>query len=121
MFILLYKLELYYLCFTCSFGYPKDDFQFNGGLCPFIPDLPDSHLECDYKLEIDSTQLFNSPIKKTYNRSSVGGLIEFSPTDISYTDSTVYYWRVAMVPRNNDAYIWNDFSFVYLLNTFDPF
>jgi hypothetical protein len=68
----------------------------------------------DYKLEIDTTQLFNSPLKKIYNKSSIGGLIEFAPTDISYTDSTVYYWRVAMVPRNNEAYIWNDFSFVYL-------
>jgi hypothetical protein len=71
----------------------------------------------DYKLEIDTTYLFNSPFKKTYNKTSVGGLIEFTPTDLSYIDSTVYYWRVAMVPRNNDAYIWNDFSFVYLLGS----
>ena len=37
----------------------------------------------DYKLEIDTTRLFNSPFKKLYNKSSVGGLIEFNPTDIS--------------------------------------
>ena len=68
----------------------------------------------DFVMELDTTANFNSPYKKTYNRSGVGGIIEFTPTDIIFTDSTVYYWRVAMIPQNAAPYIWNGFSFVYL-------
>lgn len=67
-----------------------------------------------YVMEMDTTELFNSPFKKIYNQSGVGGLVEFAPTDISFKDSIVYYWRVAMVPNNNQPYIWNGHSFVYL-------
>ena len=70
-----------------------------------------------YVMEIDTTELFNSPFKKTYNKSGIGGIIEFSPTDITFTDSTVYYWRVAIVPSGTTSYIWNSFSFVYLPNS----
>ena len=67
-----------------------------------------------YVMEVDTTELFNSVFKKTYNKSGIGGIVEFDPTDISFKDSTVYYWRVAMVPNNNQPYIWNSHSFVYL-------
>lgn len=68
----------------------------------------------DYAMEVDTTELFNSPFKKTYNKSGPGGIVEFIPANLSFSDSTVYYWRVAMVPRNNAQYIWNGFSFIYL-------
>ena len=67
-------------------------------------------------LEIDTTELFNSTFKKTYSIQSVGGLIEFNPTNISYNDNKVYYWRMAMVPASGN-YIWNSSSFVYLANS----
>lgn len=70
-----------------------------------------------YKMEIDTTELFNSAFKKTYNTSGVGGIVEFSPTNITFTDSTVYYWRVAMVPVGTTPIIWNGFSFTYLANS----
>ncbi len=65
-----------------------------------------------YMMEIDTTEQFNSPFKKTQNITSVGGVIEFSPV-ISFTDSTVYYWRVAPTPVSGSP-IWNTASFVYL-------
>ena len=68
----------------------------------------------DYVMEIDTTELFNSPFKKIVNKSGLGGVVEFITNNVSFTDSTVYYWRVAMVPRNGADYIWNGFSFIYL-------
>src|SRR5690606_11492705 len=61
--------------------------------------------------------LFNSPFKQTYQTTGVGGLIEFQPTNINYTNNTVYYWRVAMIPQDGSQIIWNDASFVYLSNS----
>lgn len=67
-----------------------------------------------YVMEIDTTELFNSAFKKTYTVNGLGGIVEFSPTNITYTDSTVYYWRVSLTPVDNTPVIWNSFSFVYL-------
>jgi Peptidase family C25/CARDB len=69
-----------------------------------------------YQFEIDTTELFNSPFKKSKTITSVGGLIEFDP-QVSYTDSTVYYWRVALVPSGTDPYRWNNSSFIYMNGT----
>ena len=68
-----------------------------------------------YTMEIDTSELFNSPFKKTQNITSVGGVIEFSPT-LTFTDSTVYYWRVSPVPVSGSPN-WNNASFVYLPNS----
>ena len=68
----------------------------------------------NYIMELDTTELFNSPFKKTYNQTGVGGMVQFNPNNLSFVDSTTYYWRVAIVPNNNDPYIWNGFSLVYL-------
>ncbi len=70
-----------------------------------------------YTMEIDTTESFNSPLKKTYNLNGVGGIIQFSPTNITFADSTVYYWRTATVPIGNASYIWNSTSFIYLPNS----
>ncbi len=67
----------------------------------------------NYVMEIDTTELFNSAFKKTYNTSSIGGVIQFTPTNLSLTDSTVYYWRTSVVAVTGNN-IWNTFSFVYL-------
>lgn len=67
-----------------------------------------------YSMEIDTTELFNSSFKKVYSTTGIGGIVQFTPTNITYTDSTVYYWRVSMVPLGNSQTIWNGFSFIYL-------
>ena len=72
----------------------------------------------DYVMEIDTTALFNSSIKITKTVNQKGGVIEFDP-GFSYTDNTVYYWRVAQKPVSNAAqdYHWNGSSFIYLKNS----
>ena len=69
-----------------------------------------------YLMEIDTTELFNSSFKKQYSTTGIGGLLQFTPANISFRDSTVYYWRTSMIPLNNGQQIWNSFSFVYLPN-----
>ncbi|MEJ7587228.1 MAG: C25 family cysteine peptidase, partial [Ferruginibacter sp.] len=68
-----------------------------------------------YVMELDTTEHL-SPFKKQYSASGIGGAIEFIPTNVTYRDSTVYYWRTSMSPLNNGGQIWNTFSFVYLPN-----
>jgi hypothetical protein len=70
-----------------------------------------------YMMEIDTTELFNSPFKKVYNTNGTGGIVQFNPANITFTDSTVYYWRVAITPVNATPVIWNTNSFVYLPNS----
>lgn len=63
-------------------------------------------------MEIDTTELFNSPFKKSFTTTASGGVIEFKPL-ITYTDSTVYFWRMAMQPASGPV-IWNGSSFIFL-------
>jgi Peptidase family C25/FlgD Ig-like domain/CARDB len=71
-----------------------------------------------YVMELDTTELFNSAFKKTYNASGVGGIVQFAANNVTFGDSTVYYWRTAMVPINPGGnYIWNPSSFIYLANS----
>ncbi|MDI3322738.1 C25 family cysteine peptidase [Pinibacter soli] len=70
----------------------------------------------DYMMEIDTTALFNSSMKRQVKLNSVGGVIEFN-SGLNYLDSVVYYWRVSIVPRQNEDYHWNMFSFIYLSNS----
>ena len=66
-----------------------------------------------YRMELDTTELFNSPFKVTKNITAPGGILEFDP-GITFSDSTVYYWRVALVPTSGSIVNWNTSSFVYL-------
>jgi hypothetical protein len=71
----------------------------------------------NYVMEIDTTERFNSPLKVTKSTSSIGGVLEFN-SDLTYKDSTVYYWRVAPVPTTSGtAYQWSNSSFMYKPNS----
>jgi hypothetical protein len=72
-----------------------------------------------YNIEMDTTELFNSPFKVTKTITSTGGVIEFNP-GITFTDSTVYYWRIAPVPASGEP-VWNGASFIYLANSDEGF
>lgn len=63
-----------------------------------------------YRIEVDTTSLFNSALKVSQDISTTGGLLEFNPS-ISFIDSTVYYWRVAPV---SSTLIWNTSSFIFI-------
>ncbi|MEI8059132.1 MAG: C25 family cysteine peptidase, partial [Ferruginibacter sp.] len=70
-----------------------------------------------YTMEIDTTESFNSGYKKNYTVSGVGGIVEFKPANITFTDSTVYYWRTSVVPIGSANVVWNTSSFVFLANS----
>lgn len=68
-----------------------------------------------YMMELDTTELFNSPVKVSRTVTTSGGVIEFNP-GINFQDSMVYYWRVSPVPASGNP-VWNNSSFVYLSNS----
>jgi len=67
----------------------------------------------EYKMELDTTELFNSPIKVTRSVTSAGGIMSFDP-GVSFVDGRVYYWRVAPVISITGAPTWNTASFIYM-------
>ena len=69
-----------------------------------------------YRMEIDTTDFFNSSFKRTVNTTSSGGLLEFNP-GVTFTDSTVYYWRVSPIDGAGNPSKWHEASFVYLPNS----
>jgi len=66
-----------------------------------------------FLLEVDTTEFFNSPIKVAQTQTSLGGIIEFTPT-LPLRDSLVFYWRVAKKPDTGVVNKWSNSSFVYL-------
>jgi hypothetical protein len=71
-----------------------------------------------YKLEIDTTENFNSSLKQTTQVTSSGGVIKWKPT-LNYIDSVVYYWRAAPDTLINGKNSWASSSFIYLANGSD--
>jgi hypothetical protein len=69
-----------------------------------------------YRIEMDTTELFNSPAKTATAISQAGGLIKWKP-GVQLSDSTVYYWRVG-VDSSGIITNWNYSSFVYINNEF---
>ncbi|RYY46175.1 MAG: hypothetical protein EOO06_15070 [Chitinophagaceae bacterium] len=68
-----------------------------------------------YRVEIDTTEQFNSSLKVVQTITSAGGMIEFNP-GVNFIDNTVYYWRVAPVPASGTP-VWKNSSFVYIANS----
>lgn len=75
-----------------------------------------------YRFEIDTTDLFNSPEHRFALVSGFGGVKEVNPSQwlgatsgmsnpLVCTDSTVYFWRVAV---NDPVPDWREFSFQYI-------
>ncbi len=68
----------------------------------------------DYIIQIDTTELFDSPLKMETTITQTGGILEWLPS-MNYVDETVYYWRVKAVSGQiADAADWQNHSFVYL-------
>lgn len=72
--------------------------------------------ELEYVMELDTTENFNSGFLRKQHLRSTGGLLEFKVTP-DYKDSTVYYWRTAVVPEAGANQKWSESSFVYLPNS----
>lgn len=70
--------------------------------------------ERKYLLEIDTTHLFDSPLRERTEIVQRGGVIKWTPT-LPLKDSTVYYWRIS--PDSTEAeigYVWEASSFTYI-------
>ena len=75
-----------------------------------------------YRFELDTTDSFLSPFCKSALVTALGGVQEVFPTDwkskfsnkpeqLICTDSTVYFWRVAV---DSSSLLWNETSFQYI-------
>ena len=76
-----------------------------------------------YRFEIDTTDLFNSSFRKFNSQTSLGGVLEVGynewysansglSAELILTDSTVYFWRVAV--EDTGSYYWIEYSFQYI-------
>jgi hypothetical protein len=77
-----------------------------------------------YRFELDTTDLFNSPMHRFALVSGLGGVKEVNPSEwksvssgltsqLVCTDSTVYFWRVAI---DSVVLDWRERSFQYITN-----
>jgi hypothetical protein len=77
-----------------------------------------------YRFEIDTNVTFNSPFARYSEKSGLGGLKQVSPSEwklksnnqlseLTLTDSSVYFWRVALV---EPTYKWKRRSFQFIKN-----
>lgn len=69
--------------------------------------------ELRYRAEIDTSIAFNSPLKRQTSPIASGGLLEWTP-DLTLSDSTVYYWRVARDTLIDGQIVWRNRSFIHL-------
>ncbi|MCB0595918.1 MAG: hypothetical protein H6557_22360 [Lewinellaceae bacterium] len=70
--------------------------------------------ERTYILEIDTTALFDSPLKRQTAITQRGGVIKWAPA-LPWQDSTAYFWRIS--PDSTEAgvgYTWEQSSFTYI-------
>lgn len=67
-----------------------------------------------FRMEIDTTKDFNSPIKQNTQIIQKGGILKWKP-NIPWRPNTVYYWQVSpeSLPGQNSL-SWRSSSFVYL-------
>ncbi|GAA4326397.1 C25 family cysteine peptidase [Flaviaesturariibacter amylovorans] len=68
-----------------------------------------------YRMELDTTAMFNSPLKVSNDLNAPGGIVEFNPS-VNFRDNTVYYWRVAEVVTSGVPN-WAEASFLYRAGT----
>lgn len=64
-----------------------------------------------YKMEIDTTNLFNNPLSQILLNSE-SGVIKWQP-GIPLQHDKVYYWRASQLSPAGDAYNWQTNSFIY--------
>lgn len=65
-----------------------------------------------YRLEIDTTDVYNSPMLLTTEITQTGGVVSWTPP-VSYPDSVVYFWRAKQLTGNGDD-LWRESSFQYI-------
>jgi hypothetical protein len=67
-----------------------------------------------YLIQLDTTELFNSPILRTHETITEGSVFSWYP-NTALQDSTVYYWRTGIDSSyTKKAMMWHTSSFIYL-------
>jgi hypothetical protein len=68
----------------------------------------------NYIFQIDTADGFNSPFMRSSTISASGGVVSWKPP-ITFSDSTVYYWRVTPdSTSSSNGYLWKESSFQYI-------
>ncbi|MBK6573075.1 MAG: hypothetical protein IPG21_11480 [Saprospiraceae bacterium] len=67
----------------------------------------------NYYLEIDTTEYYNSPLKKSNAIYQKGGVISW-PLESDLLPNVVYYWRVRPDSLKSGILAWRSSSFIYL-------
>lgn len=72
----------------------------------------------NYIFQIDTTDLFNSPVMEQHSFMAPGGVVEWQPSSIyalnTAQDSVVYFWRCTLDSVGQGDYNWHEFSFQHL-------
>jgi hypothetical protein len=67
-----------------------------------------------YKLELDTTDTFNSPFKRDTIVTQTGGVVKWKPNLLT-SDSTVYFWRAGVDSSGTGVFHrWKESSFQYI-------
>ncbi len=67
----------------------------------------------EYEIEIDTTELFDSPLKQAEIVEAHGGMVQWQPA-IQYAEGQVYYWRVRAANPEFGLSYWNNSSFIHM-------
>lgn len=79
-----------------------------------VASTSDGHLNPkSYLIEIDTTEYFDSPLKRSTQVDQAGGVIDWEPS-VDWTDNTVYYWRVSPDSTGRGRLTWRTSSFVFI-------
>ncbi len=96
--------------------YPKEFSIVTENEIRFLASANNAFLEeYTYIMELDTTQLFDSPLKVSIDTKSLGGMIEWKPS-FNYVDGQEYFWRIRNVDSEESSEIWSYSSFIYLPN-----
>lgn len=66
-----------------------------------------------YIIQIDTTALFNSPIRQQHVQNSTSGVVQWTPA-LTLQANTTYYWRTSQIPSGTNPYNWQNSSFTYV-------
>lgn len=71
-----------------------------------------------YIFQIDTTDLYNSPVMEQHTLVAPGGVVQWQPASIynlnAAQDSVVYFWRCTLDSAGQGAFNWHEFSFQHL-------
>lgn len=68
-----------------------------------------------YRLEVDTTDLFNSSLREFTTITQSGGVVNWTPNLLqNMPDSTVYFWRASVDSATYGYYKWREKSFQYI-------